>query len=117
MKKKTYSHLIFDTSVIIILITNNILKCTYYNFCCSGAYNLESFLDLGSNTDYSIPNVQPDEGCNIQFTSVSKSGHCGCNYALIIFTFPLHIIVNLKKKLYEPFFLIEYVACVNIPDR
>ncbi|XP_025420128.1 acyl-CoA synthetase family member 2, mitochondrial [Sipha flava] len=35
----------------------------------NGAYNLESFLDLGSNTSYSTPNIQPDEGCSIQFTS------------------------------------------------
>jgi len=41
-------------------------------FYYSGAYNLESFLDLGSNKDYKIPNIQSDEGCNIQLTSVSK---------------------------------------------
>ncbi|VVC42214.1 Hypothetical protein CINCED_3A019046 [Cinara cedri] len=35
----------------------------------NGAYNLESFLDLGSNRNYDVPNIQPDEGCNIQFTS------------------------------------------------
>ncbi|XP_027850755.2 medium-chain acyl-CoA ligase ACSF2, mitochondrial-like [Aphis gossypii] len=35
----------------------------------NGAYNLQTFLDMGFNTDYSIPKIQPDEGCNIQFTS------------------------------------------------
>ncbi|XP_026809191.1 acyl-CoA synthetase family member 2, mitochondrial-like isoform X1 [Rhopalosiphum maidis] len=35
----------------------------------NGAYNLQTFLDLGFNTDYNIPKIQPDEGCNIQFTS------------------------------------------------
>ncbi|KAL4143270.1 hypothetical protein QTP88_005621 [Uroleucon formosanum] len=35
----------------------------------NGAFNLQTFLDLGSNTNYSVPKVQPDEGCNIQFTS------------------------------------------------
>ncbi|KAL5241656.1 hypothetical protein ACI65C_009066 [Semiaphis heraclei] len=35
----------------------------------NGAFNLQTFLDLGSNKNYSIPKVQPDEGCNIQFTS------------------------------------------------
>ncbi|XP_050428074.1 medium-chain acyl-CoA ligase ACSF2, mitochondrial-like [Adelges cooleyi] len=34
-----------------------------------GAYNLQSFLDLGAGKEYKVPNVQPDEGCNIQFTS------------------------------------------------
>ncbi|VVC42218.1 AMP-binding, conserved site,AMP-binding enzyme, C-terminal domain,AMP-dependent synthetase/ligase [Cinara cedri] len=35
----------------------------------NGAYNLKSFLDLGSNKSYVVPDVQPDDGCNIQFTS------------------------------------------------
>ncbi|XP_060865725.1 medium-chain acyl-CoA ligase ACSF2, mitochondrial-like [Metopolophium dirhodum] len=35
----------------------------------NGAYNLQTFFDLGFNANYSIPNVQPDEGCIIQFTS------------------------------------------------
>ncbi|XP_060838688.1 medium-chain acyl-CoA ligase ACSF2, mitochondrial-like [Rhopalosiphum padi] len=35
----------------------------------NGAYNLQTFLDLGFNSNYSIPDVQPDEGCIIQFTS------------------------------------------------
>ncbi|XP_015374859.1 PREDICTED: acyl-CoA synthetase family member 2, mitochondrial-like [Diuraphis noxia] len=35
----------------------------------NGAYNLQTFFDLGFNSNYSIPNVQPDEGCIIQFTS------------------------------------------------
>ncbi|XP_050428075.1 medium-chain acyl-CoA ligase ACSF2, mitochondrial-like [Adelges cooleyi] len=34
-----------------------------------GAYNLQSFLDLGAGKEYEVPNVQPDEGCNIPFTS------------------------------------------------
>lgn len=48
-------------------------KTLFDDFCYSGAYNLESFLDLGSSRNYDVPNVQPDEGCSIQFTSVSKT--------------------------------------------
>lgn len=51
------------------------VKFIFVNFCYSGAYNLESFLDLGSNKNYNEPNIQPDEGCNIQYTSVSKTKH------------------------------------------
>ncbi|VVC42217.1 AMP-dependent synthetase/ligase,AMP-binding enzyme, C-terminal domain [Cinara cedri] len=40
----------------------------------NGAYNLESFYDLGSSKNYVIPNVQTDEGCNIQFTSGTTGG-------------------------------------------
>ena len=43
--------------------------------CYSGAYNLQTFLDLGFNSNYSVPQVQPDEGCIIQFTSVSMTVH------------------------------------------
>lgn len=60
-------------------------KCNYYfklvdnrhsslwDFNYSGTYDLESFFDLGSGKSYNIPNVQPDDGCNIQFTSVSET--------------------------------------------
>ncbi|XP_050548330.1 medium-chain acyl-CoA ligase ACSF2, mitochondrial-like isoform X2 [Daktulosphaira vitifoliae] len=34
-----------------------------------GAYNLQSFFDIGVNKNYKVPNVQPDDGCIIQFTS------------------------------------------------
>ncbi|XP_025193594.1 acyl-CoA synthetase family member 2, mitochondrial-like [Melanaphis sacchari] len=37
--------------------------------CINGAYNLQTFYDLGFNSNYNIPNIQPDEGCIIQFTS------------------------------------------------
>ncbi|XP_050052910.1 medium-chain acyl-CoA ligase ACSF2, mitochondrial-like isoform X2 [Aphis gossypii] len=37
--------------------------------CINGAYNLQSLLDMGCNSNYSIPKIQPDEGCIIQFTS------------------------------------------------
>lgn len=51
------------------IILNNIIYFYYYYY--SGAFSLESFLDYGSNKNYDIPNIQPDDGCNIQFTSVS----------------------------------------------
>ncbi|KAL4143266.1 hypothetical protein QTP88_005619 [Uroleucon formosanum] len=35
----------------------------------NGAYNLQTFFDIGFNSNYSIPKIQPDEGCIIQFTS------------------------------------------------